>query len=198
MPKNSSAPAPAGKNKWKDVRFVLRVALAVLLGANLVAAGLVLFPPGGSAEDLERQLATLQTQVAQGKATLERTRQHVAAVEQGREQGDKFLAEYFLPRRTAYSIVEAELGEAAAAAKIKPRERSYDTQPIEGSDTLSMMSITANFEGPYRDILNFVHALDKSPRLLMIESLNAAPQQGTNALVVSMKIDTFVREGDGL
>jgi hypothetical protein len=183
MPKNSSAPAPAGKNKWKDVRFVLRVALAVLLGANLVAAGLVLFPPGGSAEDLERQLATLQTQVAQGKATLERTRQHVAAVEQGREQGDKFLAEYFLPRRTAYSIVEAELGEAAAAAKIKPRERSYDTQPIEGS---------------YRDILNFVHALDKSPRLLMIESLNAAPQQGTNALVVSMKIDTFVREGDGL
>ena len=101
-------------------------------------------------------------------------------------------------RHTPLVFVEGELGEAAAAAKIKPRERSYDTQPIEGSDTLSMMSITANFEGPYRDILNFVHALDNSPRLLMIESLNAAPQLGSNALVVSMKIDTFVREGDGL
>jgi type IV pilus assembly protein PilO len=57
-----------------------------------------------------------------------------------------------------------------------------------------MMTITANYEGTYRDLMNFVHQLDRSPRMLIIESLNAAPQAGGNLLAVSMKIDTFVRE----
>src|SRR5690242_11050865 len=101
MPKNSSAQGPGARSRWKDPRFTFRVILGVLLGANLIAAGVVLYPPGGSAESLERQLATLQTQVMQNRATLERTREHVAAVEKGRAQGDKFLSDYFLPRRTA-------------------------------------------------------------------------------------------------
>jgi type IV pilus assembly protein PilO len=180
MPKNSSQ--------------IIRIVLGALLAVNLIAAGLVMFPPGGSAETLQREMAALQSQVAQGKARLERSREHVAAVEKGREEGDQFLASYFLERRTAYSTLLSEISEAANTSKIKQREYSYATEPIEGSDTLSMMSITANFEGAYRDVLSFVHELDKSPRLLIVESLSAAPQQGGNTLSVSMKIDTFVRD----
>jgi len=180
MPRNSSQ--------------LIRIVLGALLAANLIAAGLVMFPPGGSAESLQREMATLQSQLAQSKARVERSREHVAAVEKGREEGDQFLAGYFLERRTAYSTLLTEISEAATSSKIKQREYSYSTEPIEGSDTLSMMSITANFDGSYRDVLSFVHELDKSPRLLIIESLNAAPQQGGNTLSVSMKIDTFVRD----
>lgn len=176
---------------------IIRIVLGALLAANLIAAGLVLFPPGGSAEDLQRQMTALQSQVVQGKTRLDRTREHVAAVEKGREEGDEFLASYFLERRTAYSTLYSEISEAAIKSKIKQREYSYSTDPIEGSDTLSMMSITANFDGSYADVLNFVHELDKSPRLLIVESLNAAPQQGSNVLSVSMKIDTFVRDASG-
>src|SRR5215471_1921957 len=180
MPRNSSQ--------------LIRIVLGALLTANLIAAGLVIFPPGGSAESLQREMTTLQSQLAQSKARLERSREHVAAVEKGRDEGDQFLAGYFLERRTAYSTLLTEISEAATSSKIKQREYSYSTEPIEGSDTLSMMSITANFDGTYRDVLSFVHELDKSPRLLIIESLNAAPQQGGNTLSVSMKIDTFVRD----
>lgn len=183
MPRNSSQ--------------LIRIVLGLLLAANLIAAGLVMFPPGGSAESLQRDLTKLQSQLAQNKARLERSREHVAAVERGREEGDQFLAGYFLERRTAYSTLLTEISEAATTSKIKQREYSYSTEPIEGSETLSMMSITANFDGSYRDVLSFVHELDKSPRLLIIESLNAAPQQGGNTLSVSMKIDTFVRDSSG-
>jgi type IV pilus assembly protein PilO len=183
MPKNSSR--------------IVRIVLGALVAANLIAAGLVLFPPGGSAEELERQMVTLQSQVAQGKMRLERTREHVTAVEKGREEGDRFLAGYFLERRAAYSTLYTEISDAAARSKIKQREYSYSTEPIEGSDTLVMLSITANFDGAYRDVLNFVHELDQSPRMLIVESLNAAPQQGSNVLSVSMKIDTFVRDPSG-
>ena len=41
-----------------------RIILGVLLAANLIAAGLVLYPPGGSADSLERQVADLQSRAA--------------------------------------------------------------------------------------------------------------------------------------
>jgi hypothetical protein len=65
---------------------------------------------------------------------------------------------------------------------------------VEGSDTLSMLTITANYEGAYADLLHFVHEVDRSPRLLIIESLNAAPLQGGGQLSVSIKLESFVRE----
>ncbi len=57
-----------------------------------------------------------------------------------------------------------------------------------------MMSISANYEGTYANLMRFVHELDRSPRLLIIEGLNAAPEQSGGNLNISMKIDTFVRE----
>ncbi len=187
MPRNFKGRAPGAKGWW-------RILLATLLVATLVAGWIVLYPPGGSADDLERQLAALESQAAAKRAALASTRQHVAAVEQGRGEGDKFLNEYFLARRTAYSTLLSELVSAADSAKIKPKEHAYATEPIEGSDSLSMMSISANYEGTYGNLMRFVHELDRSPRLLIIEGLNAAPQQTGGTLNISMKIDTFVRE----
>jgi len=141
-----------------------RIALGVLLLATLGAAWIVMYPPGGSADELQRQLAALESQTAARRTLLASTRQHVAAVEQGRAEGDKFLDEYFLARRTAYSTLLSELDDAADRAKIKPKENAYATEPIEGSDSLSMMSISANYEGTYANLMRFVHEIDRSPR----------------------------------
>ena len=175
----------------------MRTVLGVLAGANLIAAGLVLFPPGGSAEDLERQRAALITQVRAQKTAVEQTKQHANAVERGRAEGDQFLSDYFLVNRTHFSTLLSELEGAAKASQIKPRDNAFAMEPVEGSDTLSMMTITAGFEGKYADLMRFVHAIDQSPRLLIIESLSAAPQQNTDILSVSMKLNTFVREDAG-
>jgi Tfp pilus assembly protein PilO len=186
MPRNFNA--AVGITLW------WRVALGVLLLATIGAAWIVMYPPGGSADELHQQLAALESQTAARRALLASTRQHVAAVEQGRTEGDKFLNQYFLARRTAYSTLLSELVDAADRAKIKPKEHAYATEPIEGSDSLSMMSISANYEGTYANLMRFVHELDRSPRLLIIEALNAAPEQSGGTLNISMKIDTFVRD----
>ena len=179
---------------WKEPRLLIRAVLGVLVVATAAAAGLLLFPPGGSADDLERRLAELQAQTTAKRTLLATTRQHVAAVEKGRSEGEQFLNTYFLTRRTAYSTLLSELVEAADRAKIKPKEHAYATEPIEGSDTLSMMTISANYEGTYANLMRFVHEIDTSPRMLIIEGLTAAPQQTGGILNISMKIDAFVRE----
>jgi hypothetical protein len=161
----------------------VRMIVVGLLVLNLIAAGLVLYPPGGSAETLEQQSIALRTQIQQGRSLLEETRAHAGAVEKGRKDGDQFISQYFLPRRAAYIAVLSELGETARKSHLKERENAFSIEPVEGSDTLNMMNIVANYEGTYR-----------SPLLIVIDSLNAAPQAGSNTLVVSMKIDAFVRE----
>src|SRR6266853_552016 len=94
---------PISPNQSSNPARKVRIVLGVLLALNLIAAGLVEFPAGGSAADLESQLASLQTQVQRQRVLLETTRQHAAAVEKGRAEGDSFLKDYFLERRTAYA-----------------------------------------------------------------------------------------------
>jgi len=194
MPKDSSVRWLVSSGLRRRPERIARFVLGALLAIVLIGAGLVVFPPGGSAEDLERQLASLQSQVAQKHVLLEQTRKHAASVEKGRADGDQFLGDYFLARRGAYTALLTELDAAAKASGIKPKETAYSTDLIDGSDTLSMMVITANFEGSYPNLMNFVHAIDTSPRLLIIDSLTAAPVQGSSQLNVSVKMDTFVRE----
>src|SRR5882757_4243780 len=101
MPRNFKAAA--------GIQVQWRIALGVLLLATIAAAWIVMYPPGGSADDLQRQLVALESQTAARRTLLASTRQHVTAVEQGRTEGEKFLNEYFLARRTAYSTLLSEL-----------------------------------------------------------------------------------------
>jgi hypothetical protein len=172
---------------------MVRGVLGALLAANLIAAGLVLFPPGGSAEDLERERITLDSQLRSSRARVDLTRLHASAVEKGRAEGDDFLNKYFLTSRTAFSTLLTQLEAAAKPTKMKPRDNAYALEPVEGSDTLSMMSITAAYEGTYQDLMHFVYELDRTPGMLIIESLSAAPQANSDTLTVSMKLNTFVR-----
>ena len=65
---------PRSSNAAANPAHVFRIVLGVLLVLNLVGAGLVVYPPGGSAEDLENQLSALQSQLVQKRALVEKTR----------------------------------------------------------------------------------------------------------------------------
>jgi hypothetical protein len=188
---------PKSFNIWplNNTGAVVRLVAVLLLAANLVAAYFVIRPIGGSPAELSQQLADLRTQQRQRQGSLERTKKLVQKIEAGRGEGNEFMDEYFLPRRTASSTILAELTKDAAESKIAPKESSYAFQPVEGSDDLSMMTISAGFECSYGDLIHFINLIDRSDNLLIIEALGATPLQGaTKALSVTMKLDAFVRE----
>jgi hypothetical protein len=195
MPKNFNLKIGAPSNP----RSVIRLVLGLLAAANLVAGYFVLRPLGGSPQELRQQVVDMRTQIRQQQGVLQRTRVMAGKIEIGRGEGDKFMTKFFLPRRTAYSTVMAELTDLANQAKITVKESANAIEPIDGSDTLEMMQITANYEAKYEDLVRFVNMIDKSDRLLVMESLNATPQQGGSRLNVMLKLDTFVVEdGSGL
>jgi Tfp pilus assembly protein PilO len=199
MPKNFKLP---GKLKWKGVaikqpRVLLRATIGTLLAANLVAAVMAFKPFGGSADDLRREQEALRVQLTRLQARIATSKRLVEKVETARREGDQFLAKYVTDRRTMSSTIQEELNRTAREAGIKSLPATLNLDPIEGSDTLEMMTISAGYEGSYAALTKFVNLLDKSPRFLIIENMQTAPQQGGQALTVTLKLDTFVRETAG-
>jgi Tfp pilus assembly protein PilO len=199
MPRNFKLP---GKLKWKGVaikqpRVLLRATIGTLLAANLVAAVMAFKPFGGSADDLRRQQEALRAQVTRLQARIATSKRLVEKVETARREGDQFLAKYVTDRRTMSSSIQEELNRTAREAGIKSLPATLDLEPVEGSDTLEMMTISAGYEGSYAGLTKFVNLLDKSSRFLIIENMQTAPQQGGQALTVTLKLDTFVRETAG-
>ncbi len=190
MPRNSSW------NVWppNSAGAVMRLGLGLLVAANLVAAYFVLRPLGGSPDELRQQATEMRAQIRQQQGALDRMRLLASKIEAGRGEGDNFMSKYFLPRRTAFSVILAELDQVAKETKLTPKESAYAFESVEGSDTLQMMQITSGYEGSYADLIKFVNMIDKSGRLLIMESLNATPQQGGKRLNVMLKLDTFVIE----
>jgi hypothetical protein len=183
-------------NVWppNNAAALMRLGVGLLVAANLVAGYFVLRPIGGSPDELRQQVMEMRLQIRQQQGALDRMRLLSGKVEIGRGEGDKFMSKYFMPRRTAYSVILAELNQIANEAKVTPKEGAYALEPVEGSDTLQLMQITANFESTYENLIRFVNMIDKSDRLLIIEGLNATPQQGGAKLNIMMKLDTFVLE----
>ena len=177
----------------KDPRLTARVVLGLLLVANLVAAAAVFRPWGGSAEGLQQQLAQLRRDQQQRQAAVERLRTLVGTVEKTRTEVDRFFDRYFLDGQTVYSTVLAELNGMAEKAGVKAKGHTFNAELIEGSNTLGMMTVTGYYEGTYADLVELVNAIDRSPRFLTIDRLQAAPLQTQGTLNVNLRLNVFVR-----
>jgi type IV pilus assembly protein PilO len=194
MRKSFSSALRLPANWRREPRIVARIILGVLLLANVIAAWTVFSPVGGSAEELEGQIAAARAQIEQRRMAVGRLRTISARVDQGRTATDEFMLTYFMTRRTASSTIVSELIRIAKESGMKAKEHSFAFDPIEGTEDLTVMTVTGNYEGTYGDLLQFINRLDKSARFLIIDTLTASPAQGTGNLTISIKMNTFVRE----
>jgi len=190
----------------RDPRIVMRALMGLLLAGNLAMAVIAFKPFGGSADDLRKDQARLSAQLRQLQANLEKSKQHVEKIEIARTEGDDFMAKYIMEKRAAAAILVEEMNKAATDAGIRAMPDTFAYEPIEGSDTLQMMSIVAPFEGDYAGLAKMVNILEKSNRFWIIDEMSLnAPQQQNNLKVaspqqnlnVNLRLLTFVRDESG-
>ena len=186
-----------GAIDWRSPSVYMRVVLGVLLLANLVAFWMLLFPPGGSLEEIEERLISLRQRSIQQGRSLEQMKTLQAKVQESRAAGEKFFASYFMDRRKAASTIVSELSTLAKQAGIRPKEHSFVLEPVEGAEDLSMMTVNGAYEGNYGDLIQFIYRVDHSPRFLIIENLTAAPQQTPGMLNIGIRFHVFVKEIPG-
>lgn len=189
--KDISMPSGAA---WKEPRVLVRIALGLLLVANLVAAGYAfnIFAP--SPEVLNQRLTAAQSQLQAAQARLTRSRSLAANIGKGKAESDTFLATYFTARRNTFSTILTEIRDDATTSGMKTQEATYQLDPIKGTDDLSMMTLSVNFEGSFAQLVKFVNLIDRSPRFIIIESMQAAPQPKGDVVNTNLKMHVFVKD----
>ncbi len=199
MPSFSPGSFKLTRARLSDPRVAVRMVIGILLLANIAAAVIAFKPFGGSGDDMRRDQAALSRKLADLERRTAAGRQLVNKVETARREGDEFTTKYVMDMRTFSSTLGEELNRMAKEAGVKtlPSQRQLD--PVEGSDTLYVASISGGYEGTYDSLKKFVQLLDRSPRFLIIENMSLATplQQSGQLVTVSVKLDAFVRGGPG-
>jgi hypothetical protein len=194
MPRNFKLSAMTVNVVPRGPRFWLQVTGIALGLANLVALFLYLFPPGGSEKDLLNESQQVRNQIAATGTNSLRLQGVAGKVQTGASEANDFEAKYFLPQRLAYDAVISEIQRMAAASGLQEREARYSEEPVEGSADLNVLNITANFQGSYANLMHFLYESDRSPMLLMLDTLQASPQQHGGVIDASIRFQEIIRE----
>jgi Tfp pilus assembly protein PilO len=194
MPRSFEIPASWKSISWNSPEVLVRVALGILLLANIGAAGFAFHWWGDSPQTLESKIESTRQQIFMARNQLNHAKVMSTKIVSARDQGGTFISTYMTPRKTTYSTILGELNHMAETAGVKMKDSTISPEHIEGSNSLSQLTITSGYEASYANLLKFVNLLDKSQRFLIIESLQAAPQAATGVLQVTIKLDTFVRD----
>jgi hypothetical protein len=174
--------------------FWLQAAAATLLLLNLVALYFYFAPPGGSRRELTEQSAQIHRQLLASRFAAQRLELVSGKVQLAGTQTTAFESKYFLAGREAYRKMFSDLEKLTQEAGIQQRDGVFTEEPIEGSTDLTLLNLSVNLDGTYSDLMHFLYGVDHAPSLLILDSLNAAPQQGTERLNLAVKFLTVMRE----
>lgn len=194
MPKTFNRMLSNSAGDRRGIRFWLRAAGALLALLNGVALFFYLAPPGGSRKELQQESLTVRNQILLTRARTTRLSNVAAKVTVGNSESRDFMTMYFLPKRLAYSVIIAEIQRMAKAAGFQERDAIYTEEPIEGTADLDLLNCTANYQGTYDGLMHFLNEVDHSPMLLMLENLQAAPQQHAGQINTSIRFQAVIRE----
>lgn len=178
----------------RGIRFWLQSAAAVLLVLNCVALFLYLWPPGGSRAELTADSQQIRMEIAAARAQAARLKTISEKVQIGSQQSGDFENKYFLAQRTSYEAVIEEIQRMVKEAGLQERDAVFSEEPIEGTADLSLLNATASYEGTYQSLMHFVNLADHSPMLLMLDNLQAAPQQRSGQINTSIRFQAIIRE----
>jgi Tfp pilus assembly protein PilO len=175
--------------------FWLKIGAGVLGLLNVVALFLYIAPPGGSRHQLIDQEDSIRRNIQTHKISTERLKTVSAKVQLGGDQTEQFAHKYFLPNRTAFATLMSELLRMSNAAGLREGQRTYSQEPIEGTDDLTLLTINANYQGNYTELMNFLNQVDHSDQLLILDTLTATPQQqGAGVLNVVTRFLAVIQE----
>ncbi len=193
MPSSFSSGSATLGRVQRSPRFWLQVCVGTLAVLNLAALFFYVDPPGGSRRKLSAESRQLSSAISATQAQALRLKRVSEQVQLGGKQSVEFEARYILPKRMAYESVLAEEQRMAQAANLVQRDGSLTEDPIEGTADLSVLTNTENFEGSYASLMRFLYEVDRSPKLLVLDTLTATPQKA-GQITAQVRFQAVIRD----
>jgi Tfp pilus assembly protein PilO len=185
------------KGARHGARFWLQTAAIALAVLNAAALFFYIDPPGGSRKQLLAQQSEMHEQTIVARAKALRLKRVSEKVQLGSTQSSSFESKYFLPKRAAYQDVIGEIQRMGSASGLQEREAAFTEEPIDGAPDLELLNVVAAFQGTYDNLMHFFLEADHSPMLLMIDAVQAAPQQRSAQINTTIRFQIILHEDGG-
>lgn len=182
-------PADFLRQLWAGHRVLLSLA-GLLLLANLVLGLLLQQYLVPTVSEREQQLIQRQAELRGGTAG--------DSPAQLFAQGEKDLATFRgkIPPHREFTRLIVELQNLADEAGLDLAQINYAHEQEKDSDLLRY-KVSFTLEGGYREIKQFIHALEQSSRLVIIEQigLQGVGQDSATDVRLQLNLETFFRTG---
>lgn len=177
----------------------LMLPLLIALAVNVALLVLVVLPLSRSvaAEEARAGMATVD------RAAAEAVFARAEAIVAGKARADEELAEFYgqvLPadQTGARRIAYLNLQQLARQAGLRIAGQSTAVREPSDESTFTKYATELTLTGNYRELRQFIHAVETQPAFLVIESMELAAVTGQDEpLQVTVTLATYYRTADG-
>lgn len=173
-----------------QTRRRLRIAFYVMAAVSLLSAVYLLIPVGASTPEKQDGFTQLRDELKQKQVQVLPLRGLEGKLSKSQKDIVVFYSER-LPRQ--YSTISDEIGKLAAGSGAQLSQVKYkeDSAPVKH---VQQVSIEADLSGDYKDVAQFINAVERSTTFFLIDNLEL-----TNAdkgqVELKLKMRTFLLTG---
>lgn len=171
-------------------RRKFKLAIMVMLAADLVAAAVLLSPLVGSAESRRLEMNQLSAELRKKSREVEPLIGIDKKVVLAKDQISQFYRDRFAARD---SDIAEELGKLASESGVRIQQAKYKQDNPENPGIVPV-EIEGDFSGDYLQLVRFINALERSKLLFMVDSISLASETA-GPVRLAVKIRSYIRSG---
>ncbi len=174
----------------RQTRKRIKVALAVLLGVDVVAMAVLLSPLVGSTESRRLELNQLWSELQMKTRQVE----PLNHLDQKVITANRQIADFYKKRvPTQDSQIATQFGKLAAASGVTIEQAKYKAGEAQVG-RLQPIEMDADLSGSYVALAKFINALERDDMLFIISSIELGGEQ-TGPVKLQMKLETYLKAG---
>jgi Tfp pilus assembly protein PilO len=172
-------------------RRQLKIAIAVMVMVDVVAAAVLFSPLVGSAESRRLQMNQLQAELKRKAREAEPLRGMDKKVALAKVEIPQFYKDRFAAQD---SDIALELGKLASESGVKIQQAKYKQEDSESAGIIVPVAIQGNFSGDYLQLVRFINTLERSKLFITVDSVDLAGE-GAGPVKLEVKMHSYLRSG---
>jgi Tfp pilus assembly protein PilO len=174
----------------RQTRKKIKIALAALVGVDVVAVVVLFSPLVGSTASRRQELSGLWSELQTKTRQVEPLKDLPKKVNTASRQITDFYKKRF---PTQDSQIATQFGKLATANEVTIEQAKYKEEDMEVG-RLEPVEVEANLSGNYVSLAKFINALERDDMLFIIDSIALAGEQ-KGPIKLQMKVETYLKAG---
>jgi len=171
-------------------RRKLKIAIGVMLAADVVAMAVLFSPLVGSADSRALQLNQLKLELQKKTREVAPLRGMDKKIVLAKGQINGFYKDRFAAKD---SDLVNDLGKLATQNGVRIQQAKYAKEEAESSGVIPV-AIEGSFSGDYLQLVRFINTLERSKLFFMVDSVELAGE-GAGPVKLEIKLHSYLRAG---